>query len=80
VHSTAVDDLADAIALLPDLERMIIRLRWLEEFTVADIAGCLCITEQEVLDHDASARAALRRRLDPVDFETLLPCPLEHLG
>jgi DNA-directed RNA polymerase specialized sigma24 family protein len=75
-----VDDLSDAIASLPELERLIIRLRWLEEFTVADIASCMRLTEQEVLDHDASARAALRRRLDPVDFETLLPCPLEHLS
>jgi len=73
-----MDDLSDAIALLPELDRMIIRLRWLEEFTVADIAGCLCMTEQEVLDHDDAARAALRRRLDPVGFEALLPRPLKR--
>lgn len=75
-----MDDLATAIASLPELERLVIRLRWLEEFTPSDIAGCLRLTVKEVLVHDASARASLRRRLDPLDFETLLPCPLEHLG
>jgi RNA polymerase sigma factor (sigma-70 family) len=67
--------LAEAIESLPEIERLIIRLRWLEEFTPSDIAECLRLTEAEVLEHDATARDRLRRRLDPVDAEALLASP-----
>jgi DNA-directed RNA polymerase specialized sigma24 family protein len=70
-------DLHEAIALLPEMERLVIRLRWLESFSVDDIAHCLRLTSQQVIDHDAQARDRLRRRLDPADFEALLPCPLQ---
>jgi DNA-directed RNA polymerase specialized sigma24 family protein len=62
------------------MERLIIRLRWLERFSVDDIAHCLRITAEQVLAYDSQARDRLRRRLDPADLQALLPSPLEHVG
>jgi len=73
-------DLHDAIASLPEMERLIIRLRWLEQFSVDDIAHCLRIAPDQVLAYDTQARDRLRRRLDPADLHSFDLGPLEHVG
>jgi DNA-directed RNA polymerase specialized sigma24 family protein len=68
-----------ALRQLPELERLVVRLHWIEGVSMPDIAACLALTTPEAEQHATNALERLRTLLPAHPFDRdLAPPSFDH--